>query len=395
MSRKDPPQIDHPYIFSVSQAETFRLCPRKWAYLKIDGLEDPGNEASQLGGEVHDQLEGYLERGAPIRTDRAGKIAMSGLPHLPPPKYPGMRVEEWFHVKIGDYQGKRGVGAYYRGLKDVEIRNGWRTKGRPFVSDHKTTKNFMWRKTPEDLTGGEDGVGDIQAGTYAYDSMLDTGAEIVDLQWTYMRTVGAPASEPTITEITREQVDRIIRELEATTALMIQTHDENPTALTVVQDPTGCSAFGGCNFKDLCKLTPQQKLKAMMTQVKKESGVLGKLAARKAAKQGKTTEVKITEAKGTTTEESSLTEEHEALDAAVNPPENEIAPVVTEETIAAEKAAEKAEKEAKAASKRKAGKAVATTEVEASTGVLSRALDAFWNVLVDSLAEKIAEKLKK
>ena len=40
MSRKDPPKIDHPYVFSVSQVQAFRLCPRKWAYNKIDFIED-------------------------------------------------------------------------------------------------------------------------------------------------------------------------------------------------------------------------------------------------------------------------------------------------------------------------------------------------------------------
>src|SRR5690606_35246367 len=136
--------------------------------------------------------------------------------------------------------------------------------------------------------------------------------------------------------------------LELTTAEMIRTKDEHPTALTVVQDPTGCSAFGGCPYQGLCKLTPQEKLKAMVKQVAKESGVLGKLAARKAAKSGKAPAT--TAATTTTVEESKATEtvetkgetvavENEATDAKVNPPENEDAPVVTVETIEAEKAA--------------------------------------------------------
>lgn len=367
--RKPAPEIDHPYIFSVSQVETFRTCPRKWAYLKIDGIEDPGTEASQLGTEVHDELEAYLEQGKPVGMGLAGQIAMSGLRHLPPPRFPGMSVEAWFHVKIGSHRGKRGVGAYYRGLKDVEIRKGWRNVGIPFVSDHKTTKNFMWQKTAQDLTGGVSGVGDTQAGVYAYDTMLKTKASVVDLQWTYMRTTGAPASEPTICQITREQVDRIISELALTTAEMIRTKDEHPTAVTVVQDPTGCSAFGGCPYQSLCNLTPREKMKALMTQSKKEASVLGKLAARKAAKQGKA---------------SVETGGEEAVDAKVNPPENEIAPVVTAETSQPSKPVKFLKK------------ASAKSDVVESSGfVIGRAVDAFWNVLVDDLATKIANKLGK
>lgn len=402
--RKDPPAIKHPYVFSVSQAQTFELCPRKWAYQKIDGLPDPGNEASQLGGEVHEELEEYLEKGTPIGTDRAGKIAMCALPHLPPPMYPGMRIEDWFHVKIGNYQGKHGVGAYYRGLKDVEIRAGWKRPGIPFVSDHKTTKNFGWLKTPEDLTGGESDVGDMQAGLYAYDTMLQATVDVVDLQWTYMRTTGAPVAEPSIALITRTQVDRIIHKLELTTAEMIRTKDEHSTALTVVQDPTGCSAFGGCPYQDLCKLTPREKLKAMVKQVAKESGVLGKLAARKAAKSGAaaTTTTAVSKPAETVETTGEATAENEATDAKVNPPEEEIAPVVTVETIAADKAAKEAERVATKTGKGKKADAVAPAQVTAkwvsvdpSGGTLSRALDAFFDVIVDSVAARIAEKLKK
>lgn len=379
MSRKPPPRINHPYVFSVSQAQTFRLCPRKWAYIKIDGIEDPGNESSKLGGEVHEEIEEYLENSVPIAANsKAGKIAMSGLPFLPPPMYPGMSVEAWFHVKVGD--------AYYRGLKDVEIEKGWKRPGVPFVSDHKTTKNFMWAKTSKDLTGGDSDVGDVQAGLYAYDTMVKTGAAEVDLQWTYMCTTGAPKGEPTIATISRDQVDRIIHELELTTAEMILTKDEHPTASTVDQDPTGCAAFGGCPFKDLCNLTPQEKMKAMMAQSKKESGVLGKLAARKAAKQQKAASGGDAKKEKTNLKVVKT----EAENAKVNPPENADAPVVTADDVE-----KKPKRTAKTKAKATSSAGQAPQPIVAGGSVLGRAVDAFWGVIVDDLASRISEKLKK
>ncbi len=386
--RKPAPKINHPYVFSVSQAQTFRLCKRKWAYLKIDGIEDPGNEASHLGGVVHGELEEYLEHGKPIGTGRPGKIAMSALPHLPPPRYPGMRIEDWFHVKVGE--------AYYRGLKDVEIIKGWKNPGIPFVSDHKTTKNFMWSKTEEDLTGGETEVGDVQAGLYAYDTMLRTGSDLVDLQWTYMRTTGASHAEPRCAIINRKQVDRIIHELELTTVEMILTKREHPTASTVEQDPTACGAFGGCPYTELCNLTPKDRLKAMMTQKSKE-GVLGKLAARKAAKEAgassaAATPKKAEEPKAAPVAEPEETEtETESTTSEVNPPENAIAPVVT-----GENEEEIRGKKGKSAKGPKVAPAAAKAPVVSTGGsVIGRAMDAFWGVLVDDLATRIAEKLQK
>lgn len=255
--RKPPPKIKHPHVFSVSQAETFELCNRKWAFLKMDGLVDPGSAASILGGEVHDQLEGYLERGEPLLADRAGKIAMSAVPYLPPPMYPGMQIEEWFYLRVGD--------AYYRGLKDVEISEGWRSKN-PFVSDHKTTKNFMWAKTAEDLTGGSKGVGNTQAGVYAGHTMHKTGERLVDLQWTYMRTTSSPLAQPTYAIMDASQVARVLERLEETTAKMIATKAAYSRAIDVPPNYRGCSAFGGCPFQDNCGVNEKTVVRSLFSR---------------------------------------------------------------------------------------------------------------------------------
>lgn len=395
--RKPAPPIDHPYVFSVSQVETFLLCPRKWAYLKIDGLEDPGNASSKLGGEVHDVLEDYLAKAIPINVRKqAGRIAMAGVPHLPPPKYPGMEIEEWFSIRIGNFQGKHGVGAYYRGLKDVQIRGGW-ISHRPFVSDHKTTKDFMWAKSAEALTGGASGVGDIQAGLYAYELMESEGVDEVDLQWTYMRTTGAPVANPTITTITREQAERVIRKLERVTEEMIRAKDAHTSALTVVQDFNGCDAFGGCKRIELCKPSPRDKLKAMFSQEKKEeekmaskkSGVLGRLAERKAAKNGgapaATKETKTEKAAA----KEEKTKETEATDAAVNPPENAESPVVTEAQAANRG-------KGKSSSTKTSTKSSAPTATGvAPAGVFSRAVDAFCDVFLDEIAKRVSDRIQK
>src|SRR5690606_21635172 len=136
------------------------------------------------------------------------------------------------------------------------------------------------------------------------------------------------------------------------------------------------------------------------------------LAARKGAKSGKApattggaTTTTVGESKATETVETkgetvAVAVENEATDAKVNPPENADAPVVTVETIEAEKAAKVAEKAAKTPKGKKAATTAPTAlqaewVTQTSGGTLSRALDAFFDVIVDSLATRISEKMKK
>lgn len=252
--RPDAPQVNHRYVFSVSQVETFLTCPRKWAFEKIDGIEKQSNKFAELGHRVHGVLEEYLDKGKPITSDtREGSIAMAGIKHLPYPRAPGMRVERWFAIVFGV--------AAYRGLKDVEII---RRRELPLVLDHKTTRSWDWKKTTREL------VRDIQAGIYAADAMRKTGAREVALRWLYYRTEGAPLSEPVDVTITRSQVSDILTYTNHTAKRMIKVLQTCSRAMDVEPDYTGCSAFGGCPHRDTqCKPKAVKVLKAIMAQKKK------------------------------------------------------------------------------------------------------------------------------
>lgn len=292
MARPPAPEIDHPYVFSVSQIETFQLCPRKWAFEKIDGLERTENKFAALGGRVHDVFEDYLADGKPIDTDTVeGRIAKPAIKHLPFPKTPGMRVEKWFSIVFGV--------AAYRGLKDVEILRGRQAAGtlpagfRPLVLDHKTTRSWNWRKTKQEL------LRDTQAGIYAADAMYKTGALEVDLRWVYSKTEGKPTSEPVDAVINRAQVSAILTRTNETAKRMINVIQSCNQAMDVTPDFRGCSAYGGCGFREkVCKPKPVHILKAIMVQKTKEeqrskgktdtSDFLAQLAARKQKKAGAT-----------------------------------------------------------------------------------------------------------
>jgi len=256
MPRPPPPEIDHPYVFSVSQIDNFELCNRKWAFEKIDKIEKEDTAATLLGSEVHDQLEEYLAKGTPLDTDtQAGSIAMSGMRFLPMPMSPGMRIERWFAIQYGV--------AWYRGLKDIEIIRPGR---RPQVKDHKTTKNFGWQKQAKDL------IKDTQSCLYSYDSMEKTGFDEVDLEWIYYRTTGARKADNTSLIINRDQVEETMVRIDKTAQKMIHVLNTVTTGMDAEPNFGSCSAYGGCPHRDVrCKTTSSATLKSMIRQKMAES----------------------------------------------------------------------------------------------------------------------------
>jgi len=250
MARPPAPEIDHPYVFSVSQLETFRVCNRKWALLKIDGEESVSSEAAALGNRVHDILEDYLRDGIDIDTDTVeGQIAFPGIKFLPLPGTPGMRLEGWFAIQFG-------VAAYV-GYKDIEII---RPGERPQVKDHKTTKDFKWKKSKKEL------LRDTQAGIYAADAMLSTGFQYpeVDLEWIYYKTKGSRKADRVKATISQAQVNRILTEADETAREMIAIKKKGIGGMEVTPNYSGCSKFGGCQFRNTkCKVTGSSVLSAI------------------------------------------------------------------------------------------------------------------------------------
>lgn len=254
MGRPNAPKVDHPYVFSVSQLETFSLCNRKWAFEKIDKLEGKENEFAALGQRVHDVLEKYLDKAIPIdRSTKEGKIAFPGIKHLPLPRTKGMRVEKWFVIRFGV--------AAYRGLKDVEIIVPGRE---PLILDHKSTRNFRWKKTKKQL------LVNLQAGIYAADAMLKSGSTTVILKWVYYATEGKPKSEPVEVRISKAQVEAILSEADEIAQQMVKTLQTKRRALDVYPNFASCEAFGGCGYKEHCVRTPTSVLRSIMAQKKEE-----------------------------------------------------------------------------------------------------------------------------
>lgn len=254
--------------FSKTQIEDYRLCARKWAWRTIEKVRGEKSRSAQLGIDVHGILERWLRDGAPIdMTSDAGEIAMSMIPHLPPPKTVGMLVEHRFEVEMG--------GHLFVGVADVEIM-GTTT---PTIMDHKTTSDFKWACSAEDLRAK-----DIQAAIYAGYAMHKYSTDSCHTQWTYGKTSGSRKALPVLATLARRDVEGTLEKVIETAGEMAGVLAASPRALDLIPSPDACDAFGGCEFVDRCQLTANQKVKAFMSQAEKANNVLTMLRQRQAGK---------------------------------------------------------------------------------------------------------------
>jgi len=73
MSNQKNKELVAPEFLSPSSIGTFRQCPLKFKYSKIDGLPDPSGQEAILGNFVHDVLEELYKLPAEFRTQAQAK----------------------------------------------------------------------------------------------------------------------------------------------------------------------------------------------------------------------------------------------------------------------------------------------------------------------------------
>lgn len=163
------------FTVSPSQISTSRMCERRWALDKLAGIRTPDAPSAALGKEVHEALEKWLTDGTtPDSTTRAGAIAMAGLDELsqvPSPQLPlGTIIENEFEFEYG--------GITWTGRKDLEYRND----GRLAIRDHKTTSDFRYAKTAEQIKDDPQGI------IYPFESFQRVKDDELDFELGYMTT---------------------------------------------------------------------------------------------------------------------------------------------------------------------------------------------------------------
>ncbi|NBT35787.1 MAG: hypothetical protein EBT03_09690 [Betaproteobacteria bacterium] len=247
---------------SASQIETFRLCKRKWAFNKIDRIPAAQNSSAALGEEAHKHRENWLLNGTPPPADtKAGKLALVGLEHLPPPGIALVEQPLDFRYPLDD-KIVRVTGRIDFLIPNQDPARLWGEPGVPVVGDHKTTAGEIWAKTPEALLGG-----DAQAAIYSAFALATFNASSVDLHWSYMIKGSSPKEKQVRARMTRAQTEEQFGKVLDDAKGMLQiVGQDGISAVQVEPNAHACEAFGGCAYREICPLSQTEKVGALMTQ---------------------------------------------------------------------------------------------------------------------------------
>lgn len=341
-----------PWFYSATQLKRADSCIRAWAWEKICGFESPPGAAALFGVEVHDVLQLWLSQGKGLNQFKpSGRVAFAGLDWLPPPG-PELEVEREFRMKVGDF--------HYRGFVDLGFVN---SDGVPWVIDHKTTRDFMWQLSVDDLRN------DVQALLYAKEAIDRHDTDRVHLRWVYYLTQEPHRSR--VTEVTMSRhdidcrwpfIDELAREVDKVRLTVLNPLDLPPNA-------NACAAYGGCPHLQRCNLTPREKRHSIMAQQDKKA-ILAKMrerqqqrgAAPKPSPKAETTSTKSTSTNGrrpnlqavpdpTPAKVKAAQEEAEEVVEEMDEEDEELAAAQAALEAAKRRAAAKKEAEAKAAKK--------------------------------------------
>lgn len=256
---------------SPSQVETFDLCARKWAYQKIDRIPSPQNAAAALGEAAHKHRENWLIHGIPPPDDKAGKLALVGLEHLPPPGKAQVEIPLLLPTVLAadpSVNGGKPVRVKVNGRIDFFMPNTpdgfvWGEAGIPLIGDHKTTSGEQWAKTADDLLAK-----DSQSTIYAaYALHVVPTAPAVDLHWSYMVKGSSPRQHQVRVRMSRDHaMTRFSAVVSRAKSMLRVIQTPGIVASAVAPTVSACEAFGGCPYREVCPISNQEKVGALMAQ---------------------------------------------------------------------------------------------------------------------------------
>lgn len=219
-------------------------CRRKAGWTYFMGYPDLGNFDTELGTHVHAVLEDIGKTGRlPDLMSEVEAIAAEALPYVQSMFGPETKFEGEIRL-----QGRHA----WTGFVDVRPRRGMKL-------DYKTTGDFKWAKTPEDL------LVDPQGMLYAeHEFRACPDLSEVHLLWLYLRKRKPYAAKPVVAQVTRDHAARAFAALES------YADEMQAAAFAAPDDPVArhkhvlelapnfdhCSAYRGCPHRARCPDSP-------------------------------------------------------------------------------------------------------------------------------------------
>ena len=248
---------------SASQIDAFQDCRRLWWLRWRMGLPVPTRPSAQLGSDVHVVLADYLSKGKPPEDTPAGRIANAGLVELPLPGTVEVEVDlRDAGLKLADVPV---LG--YIDVLDVKADE-------PVVLDHKTLSNWRYALNEEQLLRAPQMI--IYAKTALTQTQQQQGRtpHAVQVGHVAYLTKGVPLARKTVARMDIDcleegwsRLTKIVEEMK--TVSKAHTPDE--------VEPTwaSCDKYGGCHFRDHCRVIGSKKTPSTNLKEKTMNGPNG------------------------------------------------------------------------------------------------------------------------
>jgi hypothetical protein len=297
---------------SPSQVSTFLSASRKWALEKIGGFARVGNRFSERGTGVHAVLEAWSrEAKPPDLTTEYGQIAYPALAHIPPPMTAGVIAErrvEW----------RSPAGNLWVFLKDLEKPGADLTR----IWDYKTFSRPEFNLTAEQLRDSNP-----QSLQYAAHAFLEYDSASVETKWLYLHANKPRRCLPVIAQHDRRYCLERFALLDRVASVMLDHRRANTDPFAFPACAGQCGAYGGCPFKIVCNLSPEDNFMSQADQLQGQN-TNDFLAMIAAASQGKTGPTPGAQAKASPVQVPGLTTApaNSALPSFLQPP-NQATPI--------------------------------------------------------------------
>ena len=214
---------------SPSQIKTWRTCQRKWYLEKVKGHRQASTPAQQLGTDVHELLEHYVEYGKLLPDNFAGQIAKAALPMV----NPDAKCEHQFTLNlVGDIVATGRIDFTNVGV----------------IEDLKTTSSMRYAKTSEELKT------DPQAVMYLWaaqnDDALAFFGPIHKFSHLIVETKAPHAIRRVDCTLTTDEIEQGMEDIKKDATSM------KIAAATPLEDIgfnlDACRMYGGCHLHSIC-----------------------------------------------------------------------------------------------------------------------------------------------
>jgi hypothetical protein len=242
---------------SPSQVDAFRRCPRVWYNQTVLKEREPDSPSKLRGTAIHSALEIFLKTGEVLPVvEGVGTLefVQVAIPHIPRPM---IDKDYWSQFPVDE----KGAPTAMLLLEQPGEMLTW--QGGPSVTqfidsvqalpktckiqDYKTTSDFRYAKTPEELRSN------TQLCWNAKYIFAISDYDQIEIEHLYLLTKGRPKARPVSTFVTREQVEAIWeRDMSLVRQMVAWAELAPPTADALPPNVDACDDYGGCYYRTKC-----------------------------------------------------------------------------------------------------------------------------------------------